>query len=476
MRRLPCSFLFVGIVLCGAEAIAFSDAVQVSGTVLSQTELHSGSVSVSGTKGKASTTPGIIADDYATLWVLLGLVSAAMAAWVYGRWGGFAVPASTRRKAWIVTLVLLGGGFWLGYPQEKKSVDALRWEEWAPEREQELLEQGRSVYVDYTAKWCLSCQVNKLVFNYENVISKIRELDLVLLQADWTKKGPVILKALQGYGREAVPLNVYHKAPETGGGRAAPILMPEFLTPGIVLEVLETGEPYVEPGEQGFSAILGFAFLGGLILNLMPCVFPVLGLKIMGFVKQAGEDKGKIARHGFVFTAGVLLSFWLLVGVLLWLREAMEQKLGWGFQLQEPGFVFVLAVVLLLFALSLSGVFEIGLSLTGTGSKLTGQSGYAGSFFSGVLAVVVATPCMAPFLGVAVGAALAMEWLPAFAVFTCVALGLAFPYLLLSLMPGWISRLPKPGAWMESFRQAMAFPIYATVVWLVWNLSSQLGG
>ena len=450
--RLPCCFLFVGIVLIGAEAVASSGVVQTS------------------------IPPEVIADDYATLWVLLGLVSAAMAAWVYGRWGGFAVPVSTRRKAWIVTLVLLGGGFWLGYPQEKKSVDALRWEKWSPEREQELLEQGRSVYVDYTAKWCFSCQTNKLVFNYESVISKIRELNLALLKADWTKKGPVILHALQSYDREGVPLNVYHKAPGSGGDRVAPILMPEFLTPGIVLEVLETGKPYVEPGKQGFSAILGFAFLGGLILNLMPCVFPVLGLKIMGFVKQAGEDKGKIARHGFVFTAGVLLSFWLLVGVLLWLREAMEQELGWGFQLQEPGFVFVLAVVLLLFALSLSGVFEMGLSLTGTGSKLAGRAGYLGSFFSGVLAVVVATPCMAPFLGVAVGAALAMEWLPAFAVFTCVALGLAFPYLLLSLIPGWISRLPKPGAWMESFKQAMAFPIYATVVWLVWNLSSQLGG
>ena len=449
--RLPCRFLFVGIAFNGAEAVASSGVVQTS------------------------VTPEVIVDDYATLWVLLGLVLAAMATWVYGRWAGLASPASTRRKAYLVAFVLLASGVWLGYPEEKEEIQALQWEQWSPGYERELLDQGRAVYIDYTAKWCFSCQVNKRVFNYEEVVRKIRELDLVLLQADWTKKGPIILKALQEHGREGVPLNVYHKAPHADGEGSDPILMPEFLTTGIVLEVLEGGETYDEPGEQGFFALLGFAFLGGVILNLMPCVFPVLGLKIMGFVKQAGEDKAKIARHGFVFTGGVLVSFWVLVGVLLWLREAMEQELGWGFQLQEPGFVFVLAVVLLIFALSLSGVFEIGLSFTGTGSKLAGQSGYAGSFFSGVLAVVVATPCMAPFLGVAVGAALAMDWLPALAVFTFVALGLAMPYLVLSLVPGWISRLPKPGAWMESFKQAMAFPIYATVVWLVWNLSSQLG-
>jgi thiol:disulfide interchange protein len=445
-------FLFLGSLLCGMAAIAFSD-----------------------TAPKVSTIPEVITDDYSTLWVLLGLVLASMATWVYGRWGGFGISSQTRRKAWFVSFSLLASGVWLGYPTEKGDLDGLQWEKWTPARERELQDAGQAVYVDYTAKWCWSCQVNKRVFHYEDVIRKIRELDIVLLKADWTDKNPVILNALQSYGREGVPLNIYHKAHDPKALPPPPILMPEALTEAMVLDVLETGKPYLEPGEQGFVAILGFAFLGGLILNLMPCVFPVLGLKIMGFVKQAGEDRKKIARHGFIFTAGVLISFWLLVGILLWLRNTMKQELGWGFQLQEPGFVFILALVLLIFALSLSGVFEIGQSLIGTGSQLSRQSGYAGSFFSGVLAVVVATPCMAPFLGVAVGAALAMAWVPAIAVFTCVGLGLAFPYLLLSLMPNWISRLPKPGAWMESFKQAMAFPIYATVVWLVWNLSAQLG-
>ena len=226
--------------------------------------------------------------------------------------------------------------------------------------------------------------------------------------------------------------------------------------------------------EYNFSALLGLAWLGGLILNLMPCVFPVIGLKIMGFVKQAGEDRSRIIRHGWVFTLGVLLSFWLLVGVLLIMRDGLEEQLGWGFQLQEPGFVFILALILLIFGLSLSGVFEIGMSVTGIGSGLSQRSGLSGSFFSGVLATVVATPCMAPFLGVAVGAALTMPAFYSFIIFTAVGLGLSTPYLGLSFFPQWVQKLPKPGGWMESFKQFMAFPIYATVAWLLWTLEGLL--
>lgn len=204
----------------------------------------------------------------------------------------------------------------------------------------------------------------------------------------------------------------------------------------------------------------------------MPCVFPVLGLKIMSFVKQAGEDPKKIRIHGIFFTLGVILSFWILVGVLLGLRESIDGELGWGFQLQEPVFVFGLSIFLLLFALSLSGVFEMGMSLTGVGSQLSQKSGYLGSFFSGFLATIVATPCMAPFLGAAVGAALAMPWFSAFVVFTSIAVGLSTPYLLLSIFPKWISRLPKPGEWMNTLKEGMAFPLYATVAWLLWTLNS----
>ncbi len=217
---------------------------------------------------------------------------------------------------------------------------------------------------------------------------------------------------------------------------------------------------------------LALALAGGLILNLMPCVFPVLGIKILGFVNQSGNDKSRIVTHGLVFTAGVLLSFWALAGVLLALRAGGAQ-LGWGFQLQSPAFVFGMAVFLLVFALNLSGLFEVGLAATGVGGKLQMQDGYTGSFFTGALAVLVATPCSAPFLAPALGAALSLSAFESFLVFTAIAVGLALPYLLLSVFPAAIKLLPRPGAWMETFKQLMAFPLYATVGWLLWVLAGQ---
>jgi len=219
-------------------------------------------------------------------------------------------------------------------------------------------------------------------------------------------------------------------------------------------------------------ATLGLAWLGGLILNLMPCVFPVLGIKIMGFVQQAGEDRRKVALHGIVFSIGVLASFWVLAGVLAGLRAGGDQ-LGWGFQLQSPAFVFGLAVVMLVFAMAMSGVFEFGLRATGVGAGLQAKDGLSGSFFTGVLATVVATPCSAPFLAPALGAALALPVAQSFAVFTAIAVGLSTPYLLLSLFPAAIKVLPRPGVWMETFKQVMAFPLYATVAYLVWVLAGQ---
>ena len=147
----------------------------------------------------------------------------------------------------------------------------------------------------------------------------------------------------------------------------------------------------------GFIAAVFFALIGGLLLNLMPCVFPVLSIKVLGFVQQAGEDASKLKLHGIIFTLGVVASFWVLAGLFLLLRS-LGQEIGWGFQLQSPGFVAVLASFLFLFGLNLSGVFEIGESLIGTGSELQAKSGYSGSFLSGGLATVVATPCTAPFI------------------------------------------------------------------------------
>jgi thiol:disulfide interchange protein DsbD len=223
----------------------------------------------------------------------------------------------------------------------------------------------------------------------------------------------------------------------------------------------------------GLGGTLLLAFVGGMILNLMPCVFPVLGIKILGFVNQAGGERGKVVAHGLVFTGGVLLSFWTLAGVLAALRASGEQ-LGWGFQLQSPAFVFALAAGMLVFALNMSGVFEFGLAATAVGGELQMKSGLAGSFFTGILATVVATPCSAPFLAPALGAALALSTAQSFLIFTVIAIGLSTPYLLLSIFPGAVKVLPRPGAWMETFKQFMAFPLYATVGYLLWVLAGQV--
>jgi thiol:disulfide interchange protein DsbD len=218
----------------------------------------------------------------------------------------------------------------------------------------------------------------------------------------------------------------------------------------------------------------GLAFLGGLLLNLMPCVFPVLFLKGLALVNSGNEERRKLRVHGFVYAAGILVSFWVLVGVLLGLRAA-GATLGWGFQFQSPVFLALMAGLLFFLGLSLAGQFEIGLTLTGAGGSLAAKQGLTGSFFTGVLAVVVATPCTAPFMGAAVGYALGQTPAVTFAVFTALALGLAAPYVALTLQPAWTRLLPKPGAWMDVLRQAISVPIFATVIWLAWVLAGGYG-
>ena len=222
-----------------------------------------------------------------------------------------------------------------------------------------------------------------------------------------------------------------------------------------------------EAKEITLFGALGLAFLGGLLLNLMPCVFPVLFLKGLALVNSSNEDRGRQRLHGLVYTLGILVSFWIIVAALLTLR-ATGKELGWGFQLQSPGFVAVLAALLFFLALSLAGQFEIGLSLTSAGGDLANKQGLTGSFFTGVLATVVATPCMAPLMGAAVGFALAQPAWVTFFVFTFLALGLAAPYLALSMQPQWTAVLPKPGAWMEVLKQLTAVPLFATAIWLTW--------
>lgn len=216
------------------------------------------------------------------------------------------------------------------------------------------------------------------------------------------------------------------------------------------------------------------AFVGGMILNLMPCVFPVLSLKIMGFVQSAGDDRRKIALHGWIYVLGVLTSFWVLAGTLMGLRAAGAQ-LAWGFQLQSPIIVVLLCLLLLALAFSLLGIFEMGAGLVGAAGRVRNKGGVSGSFMSGVLATVLATPCTAPFMGTALAFALTQSTFIGFVVFTALALGMASPYLVLSLRPQWLAFLPKPGAWMDTLKQAMAFPLLGTIIWLLWVFGQQTG-
>ncbi len=220
---------------------------------------------------------------------------------------------------------------------------------------------------------------------------------------------------------------------------------------------------------------IGLAFLGGIILNLMPCVFPVLFLKGLALLQSSGEERSRLRSHGLVYTFGIVVSFWIIVAALLILREGGSQ-IGWGFQLQSPTFIALLAAGLFFFALSLAGQFELGLSLTSVGGDLAQKQGYTGSFFTGVLATIVATPCMGPFLGAAVGFALAQPAGITFAVFTALALGLAAPYLLLSFNPAWTRLLPRPGPWMETLKQLSSVPLFGTVIWLTWVYGSLYSG
>ena len=226
-----------------------------------------------------------------------------------------------------------------------------------------------------------------------------------------------------------------------------------------------------EPGVGWWEALM-LALLGGIVLNLMPCVFPVLSLKLLGLA--GSPDHAEQWHHGVAYAAGVILSFTLLGGVLLALR-AGGAAIGWGFQLQSPVVVGLLAYLLFAMGLSLSGVAEFGAGITGIGSRFAGRAGLAGAFATGVLATVVATPCTAPFMGAALGFALIAPAPLALLIFVALGVGLALPVVLATAIPGIARRLPRPGAWMVWFKQLLAFPLYGTVAWLMWVLIQEVG-
>lgn len=232
------------------------------------------------------------------------------------------------------------------------------------------------------------------------------------------------------------------------------------------------------PADAGVGIVwwqaLLLAFLGGVVLNAMPCVFPILSLKLLSLARQAHGHPSVKLGHGLAYTAGVLASFAALGGALLALR-AGGQAIGWGFQLQTPVFVAVVAYLLFAMGLSLSGVVAFGAGWAGTGGRLADRAGLTGTFFTGVLATIVATPCTAPFMGAATGFALVAPGPVAIGIFLALGLGLAAPYLVATILPGWQRVLPRPGPWMDLVKQILAFPLYGTVAWLLWVLIQQVG-
>lgn len=241
------------------------------------------------------------------------------------------------------------------------------------------------------------------------------------------------------------------------------------------VEALPESIPAATSDSRTILLALVFAFLGGLILNLMPCVLPVLALKALSLAKKSDASRAEALKLGLAYTAGVLVSF-AAIGALLLALKAGGAAVGWGFQLQSPGFVLALALVVSLVAFNLIGLFELPVLLGSTGSHIAARHNALGSFATGALAVALATPCSAPFMAPALGVALTLSPAGAMLIFLGLGLGLALPYLLISISPGLRRLLPKPGAWMQRFRELLAFPMFATTAWLLWVLSEQTGG
>ncbi|HEU5095710.1 MAG TPA: protein-disulfide reductase DsbD domain-containing protein, partial [Reyranella sp.] len=229
-----------------------------------------------------------------------------------------------------------------------------------------------------------------------------------------------------------------------------------------------------DAGALSLWQALAFALLGGLILNLMPCVFPVLAMKAASFVRLAGHSRAEIRRDGVAYAAGVLVSFGLMAATVLAIR-AGAGEVSWGFQFQSPIFSLLVAYLFFVVGLNLSGVFEVGGRFAGVGQSLADRGGMTGAFFTGVLAVVVATPCTAPFMAAALGFALSQPAPQTVAVLLAMGLGLALPYLVLTFTPALQRLMPRPGPWMDRLRQFLAFPMYASAVWMIWVLTQQTG-
>jgi len=352
-----------------------------------------------------------------------------------------------------------------------KSVDdSLIWQPWSIEAQTKALNQGKIVYIDFTARWCATCQVNKRVYNDEEVIQSFQKNNVVLLRADWTKKDSAISAELKKHNREGIPLNIVLKS------QRDPIILSEVLTSKEVISGIEAAvfnQPYKSSdASHPFWVWLLLAMGGGFILNLMPCVFPMIGIKILGFVNDAGAKNKTILMHGLLYTLGVVVSF-ISLSILILILKNTGSAVGWGFQMQSAGFVLATTVLMVMMGWSFLGLFEIGSSFAGTVAQSNQSSGSLGAFLSGVLATAVATPCTAPGLGAAIGFALDGQRsnLETISLFIAMGLGMASPYLFLSVFPKLTRFLPKPGEWMETLKKVLALPLFAYAAYLLWVLN-----
>lgn len=354
--------------------------------------------------------------------------------------------------------------------QKPTESHSLSWQPWSPEAQNRALAEGKIVYVDFTARWCATCQVNKRVYSQEEVQAALLSQSVALLKADWTKKDAIIANELKKYGRQGIPLNVFLKKDQS------PVILSEVLTGSEVLQGLEainTQKPHITPTTQhSFLFWLCLAFLGGAILNLMPCVFPMIGIKILSIAQQARAERSTVIILGLSYTAGVIISFLGLAAIITALK-AGGSSIGWGFQMQSPSFVLGTSILMVTLGLSLLGLFEIGTSLAGKAGQVDQSRGLWGSFLSGVLATAVATPCTAPGLGAALGFALEenRSGYETFLLFGLIGLGLAAPYLIFSFSPKLIRFLPAPGPWMEHLKRLFALPLFAYAIYLLWVLN-----
>lgn len=351
----------------------------------------------------------------------------------------------------------------------KHAGGGLPWAEWEPGLPEKLAAQGKLVYVDFTAEWCMTCKQNKnLVLEVDPVRGKLMEHGAVLLIGDFTHEDPQIKAELRKYKRAGVPLNLIY-APNLPD---KPIVLSELLTTSYVLEQLENaraGKVDVNTVEflgLGIFGVFLFAFLGGVLLNIMPCVLPVLSLKLFSLMQQAQDEPERIFRLGLVYGAGILVSFIPLAAVMV------GGGVAWGGLMQKPLYVISMAAITFAFALAMLGVWELRLPgvVENVAGAVTTREGYGGSFLNGFMATALATPCVGPFLGPAIGFLVTQPpWVAGAGILT-VGLGLAFPMVLLTSFPAWQRFMPKPGKWMITFKQVMGFTLVATVLWLLRTL------